>query len=112
MVPLWTRGFYTGLTCKQQQIQDTYQKHRTNRNIQQKDKLLAADFPGVTIDEILANLEDPNQPDYGDWRHCLVFWARPPAKVRSLVAQVQQKLKNVAPCNFPPPKSFRPATAD
>ena len=82
----------------QQQIQATYNNHRTNRNEQQKSKLLSPDFPGVTIDEILANLEDPNQPDYKDWRNCLVFWARPTAKVRAMIAKVQAKLLEVAPC--------------
>ena len=59
---------------------------------------MSPDFPGVTIDEILANLEDPAQPDYKDWRNCLVFWARPTASVRAMIAEVQAKLLEVAPC--------------
>jgi hypothetical protein len=86
------------LTLSQQQIQTTYQTHRTNRNAQQKSNLLSPDFPGVTVDEILANLEDPNKPDYEDWRNCLVFWARPPARIRSLIRQIQAKLLEVTPC--------------
>lgn len=75
-----------------------YRKHRTNRNAQQKAKLLDPEFPGVTIDEILAKLEDPSiEPGFEDWRNCLVFWARPPAMVRSLIAEIQQKLLAVAP---------------
>lgn len=88
------------LKAPQQKIQATYLNHRSNRNAQQKTKLLSPDFPGVTVDEILANLEDPTQPDYKDWRNCLVFWARPTAKVRSMIAQVQAKLLEVAPCKY------------
>ncbi|QIW94894.1 hypothetical protein AMS68_000412 [Peltaster fructicola] len=43
------------------EIQAIYQRHRTNRNEQQKDKLLSPDFQGVTIDEILARLENPKE---------------------------------------------------
>lgn len=91
---------FTKLTSNnpQQRIQAAYQTHRTNRNTQQKAKLLAPDFPGVTVDEILANLEDPSKPDYQDPRHCLVFWARPTAPVRKLIYEIQQKLLEVAPC--------------
>ena len=78
------------------QIQAMYDKHRTNRAASQRAKLLANDFPGVTVDEILARLED-KEPGYQDPRHCLVFWARPPKAVRSLIAQVQQKLLQAAP---------------
>ncbi|TKA73875.1 hypothetical protein B0A55_04480 [Friedmanniomyces simplex] len=68
------------------QIQARYTTHRTTRNAQQRVKLLAPDFPGVSVDEILAKLEDPSiEPGFTDWRHCLVFWARPPVKVRSLI---------------------------
>ena len=79
-------------------MQARYNTHRTNRNAQQRSKLLASDFPGVTVDEILAKLEDPSiEPGFKDWRHCLVFWARPTEKVRSLIAQVQQKLQDIVP---------------
>jgi len=55
----------------------------------------------VAIDEILAKLEDSSiEPGFKDWRHCLVFWARPPAKVRALISEVQQKLLSVAPSKF------------
>ncbi|KAK1053251.1 hypothetical protein LTR74_016298 [Friedmanniomyces endolithicus] len=80
------------------QIQVRYDTHRTNRNAQQRAKLLAPDFPGVSVDEILAKLEDPSlEPGFTDWRHCLVFWARPPEKVRALIAEVQRRLVSVAP---------------
>jgi hypothetical protein len=84
----------------QQRIQTAYQTHRANRNTQQKAKLLASDFSGVTVDEILANLEDPSKPDYQDPRHCLVFWARPPIAVCKLILEIQQKLLKVAPCKW------------
>lgn len=52
----------------------------------------------MTIDEILAKLEDPSiEPGFEDWRNCLVFWARPTERVRSLIAQVQKKLQDVVP---------------
>lgn len=80
------------------QIQDRYATHRETRARQQKEKLLAPDFPGVTIDTILKRIEDPTiEPGFKDWRHCLVFWARPPHKLRSLIAEVQKRLKAVSP---------------
>ncbi|KAK6434962.1 hypothetical protein LTR95_008851 [Oleoguttula sp. CCFEE 5521] len=88
---------YDGLieTCNDDpsKIQAVYEKHRTNRNAQQKAKLLAPNFPGVVIDEMLANLETGGE----DWRHCLVFWARPPARIRELIAEVQRQLLLAAP---------------
>ena len=52
----------------------------------------------MTIDEILAKLEDYSiEPGFKDWRHCLVFWARPTEKVRKLIATVQKKLQDVVP---------------
>jgi hypothetical protein len=82
----------------QAQIQARYTIHRTNRNAQQRAKLLGPDFPGVTIDQILAKLEDPTiEPGFKDWRHCLVFWARPPNAVRGLIATIQSRLKAIVP---------------
>ena len=86
------------MIAEQAQIQARYNTHRTNRNAQQRAKLLAPDFPGVTVDEILAKLEDPQgHPGFEDWRHCLVFWARPPQRVRSLIAEIQRRLLKDAP---------------
>ena len=86
------------LTPLKAQIQARYNTHRENRNAQQRAKLLAPEFSGVTPDEILARLEDPSiEPGFKDWRHCLVFWARPPQPVRSLIAEVQRQLLKVAP---------------
>ncbi|GAB7347638.1 hypothetical protein MBLNU459_g4507t1 [Dothideomycetes sp. NU459] len=80
------------------QIQARYDTHRTARAKQQKEKLLAPDFPGVTIDTILKRLEDPTiEPGFKDWRHCLVFWARPPQKLKEVIAEVQKRLKAVSP---------------
>ncbi|KAK3669903.1 hypothetical protein LTR78_010214 [Recurvomyces mirabilis] len=79
-------------------IQARYSTHRTARNAQQREKLLGADFAGVSVDEVLAKLEDPTiEPGFKDWRHCLVFWARPPQSVRDLIGEVQKKLLAVAP---------------
>lgn len=80
------------------QIQKRYNTHRVNRNTQQKTKLLAPNFPGITIDEILTKLENPQKyPNYTDPRHCLVFWARPTSRVKRLIASVQGRLKEVMP---------------
>ncbi|EMF12733.1 uncharacterized protein SEPMUDRAFT_85991 [Sphaerulina musiva SO2202] len=87
-------------SCKndQAEIQRRYDNHRSNRTAQQKEKLLADDFPGVTVDDILAKLEDPQQHQgYQDPRHCLVFWARPTENVKAVVAELQEELKTVAP---------------
>ena len=82
----------------QAQIQSRYQTHRLTRNAQQKSHMLAPDFPGVNIDPILLRLENPSiEPGYVDPRNCLVFWARPTEKVKSLINRVQQELLTVAP---------------
>lgn len=51
----------------------------------------------MTVDEILAKLESPQQPEYQDPRHCLVFWARPTERVKAVIKEVQEMLKTVAP---------------
>ena len=100
------------LTAGQTQIQARYDTHRTNRNNQQRAKLLAPDFPGVTIDEILARLENPSSyPGYQDPRNCLVFWARPPKHLRSLIAEVQRRLLEVAPSLWTMPQANLHMTA-
>ncbi|KAK5084307.1 hypothetical protein LTR05_005383 [Lithohypha guttulata] len=81
-------------------IQARYHAHRTARNAQQKEKILSSDFDGWKLDPILTKLEGPEglrDPNFTDPRNCLVFWARPPQKVRSLIQLVQQKLKHVVP---------------
>ncbi|CAK4033175.1 Hypothetical predicted protein [Lecanosticta acicola] len=79
-------------------IQVRYSSHRTNRNTQQKQKLLSSDFQGVTPDQILSKLEDPiAYPGFKDHRHCLVFWARPTQAVKNLIQLVQKELQDVVP---------------
>jgi vesicle-fusing ATPase len=79
-------------------LQGRYSTHRINRNAQQRAKLLDAGFPGVIIDPVLARLEDKSiEPGFVDPRHCLVFWARPPQHIKTLIANVQKKLQTVAP---------------
>lgn len=86
----------------QAQIQDRYSTHRTTRNAQQKTKMLAEGFPGVSIDPILLRLSDPSiEPGYVDPRHCMVFWARPTQKVKDLILKVQTELATVAPSMLP-----------
>ncbi|KUJ11831.1 uncharacterized protein LY89DRAFT_688331 [Mollisia scopiformis] len=79
-------------------LQDKYSAHRVTRNSQQKEKLLSSDFSGLILDPILQRLTDSSvQPGFRDPRHCLVFWARPPTHIRSLVERVQHKLLRLAP---------------
>ncbi|KAE8448094.1 hypothetical protein EG329_009859 [Mollisiaceae sp. DMI_Dod_QoI] len=79
-------------------LQDRYSTHRVTRNRQQKEKLLSSEFSGLILDPILQRLMDPTiEPGFRDPRNCLVFWARPPAHIRALVDQVQQRLLSLAP---------------
>lgn len=83
------------------QIQARYEAHRRTRNEQQRSKLLDPAFAGVTLDPILQRIHDPKiEPGYVDPRHCLVFWARPPEKIRCLIGELQRKLRSVAPSAF------------
>lgn len=88
----------TADACKQHEIQERYSAHRTKRNAQQKEKLCDPAFQGVLLDTILQRLEDPTlEPGFKDERHCLVLWARPPLRLRNLIADIQQKLRAAAP---------------
>lgn len=52
----------------------------------------------MTIDPILLRLTDQTiEPGYTDPRHCLVFWARPPQSLKSLIAPLQQRLRSASP---------------
>ncbi|KAG5926304.1 hypothetical protein E4U42_003451 [Claviceps africana] len=80
------------------EIQLLYSVHRTKRNAQQRDKFLAPDFEGLSIDQTILKLERPHlEPGFRDERHCLVFWARPPDHVVSLAVRLQEMLREVAP---------------
>lgn len=82
----------------QKQIQLRYRMHREARNEQQQAKLLGLGFMGFIIDPVLAKLLDQQAyPGYEDPRNCLVFWARPPQRVRELVDVIQKELLEVAP---------------
>jgi hypothetical protein len=80
------------------QIQNRYKTHRETRNEQQKAKILAPDFSGFSIDPILERLVRPDAyPGYVDPRNCLVFWARPPKRVRELIGILQAQLREATP---------------
>lgn len=87
--------------CNQdpRQIQQRYKTHREARNEQQKAKLLSPTFTGFLIDPILDKLR--HDSSYVDPRNCLVFWAPPPLRIRSLVNEIQQRLLRVAPSKPP-----------
>ncbi|KAL8767584.1 MAG: hypothetical protein Q9209_005956 [Squamulea sp. 1 TL-2023] len=79
------------------EIQARYTKHRKTRNGLQREKFINGGS-GVIIDPILYKLVHPEQyPDFADTRNCLVFWARPPSHVRSLVADIQKQLIDIVP---------------
>ncbi len=79
-------------------LQSRYATHCMTRNIQQRAKLLSPEFSGLILDPILQRLMDPNiEPGFKDSRYCIVFWARPPTHIRSLVDKIQQQLLSLAP---------------
>ncbi|KAL2832896.1 RNA ligase/cyclic nucleotide phosphodiesterase [Aspergillus cavernicola] len=99
------------------QIQSRYETHRSNRNTQQKGKLLHQDFQGWQIDEILAKLvaqsTDVNEHPFSDHRHNLNLYARPPKHIRELVAEIQQEIRDVVPnLWFSPPESLHITTLE
>ncbi|KID87268.1 ureidoglycolate hydrolase [Metarhizium guizhouense ARSEF 977] len=80
------------------EIQLLYSAHRTRRNAEQREKFLAPDFAGLSIDQTLLRLERPHvEPGFKDERNCLVFWARPPDHVVRLAAKLQHLLRRAAP---------------
>ncbi|KAK6360587.1 hypothetical protein TWF730_006725 [Orbilia blumenaviensis] len=84
-------------------IQEAYNTHRTTRNSLSRHKLLTDPTP-IKLDYILLK-SHVLQDGTVDHRNCLVFWARPPLRVRNFIATVQDKLKAVAPNLWlmPPP---------
>ncbi|KAL8851552.1 MAG: hypothetical protein Q9221_003572 [Calogaya cf. arnoldii] len=79
------------------EIQARYTKHRETRNEAQRKKFID-ERSSVIIDPILYKLVHPEQyPDFADNRHCLVFWARPPSCLKSLIGDLQKQLLTVAP---------------
>ncbi|KAE8393278.1 RNA ligase/cyclic nucleotide phosphodiesterase [Aspergillus alliaceus] len=92
-------------------IQDRYESHRTNRNVQSKAKLLSPDFPGWQTDEILHKLHTQEKEDdetlFVDPRNNFTLYARPPPHIRELVAEIQADIRDVAPSVwFTPPGSL------
>lgn len=80
------------------QVQERYDNHRVARNEQQRAKLLSPDFTGFIIDPILEKLlYSKDYPGYVDPRNCLVFWGRPPRRIRDLVGDIQRRLLETAP---------------
>ena len=80
----------------QMRLQEIYEAHRTNRTAQQKSLMLAPDFPGVSIDDILARVA-AQEPNYEDPRNSLVVWTRPSPSVKTLATKIQNRLAAAAP---------------
>ncbi|KAF7337052.1 RNA ligase/cyclic nucleotide phosphodiesterase [Mycena venus] len=81
-----------------EQIQACYEDHRVSRNAQQKTKFLSPGFEGISVDTILLRIVNPDlEPGFVDTRNAMVFIARPPEKLKSLIMECQQMLKDVVP---------------
>ncbi|CAG7949021.1 unnamed protein product [Penicillium nalgiovense] len=79
-------------------LQSQYENHRVTRNSQQSAEILAHNFPGWSLDEILKRLDGPGKEDgFVDPRNCLVIWARPSPQVRDLICFIQNELKSFSP---------------
>ncbi|KAJ7669482.1 RNA ligase/cyclic nucleotide phosphodiesterase [Mycena polygramma] len=96
-------------------IRHRYAHHRDTRATQQDGLLLPPGVlsPGINVDEILARLVAARAPPASipdnnaliesiDPRHSLTVWARPPQKVKQLVAWIQQQLKVAVPSLYLP----------
>ncbi|KAL4874615.1 60S ribosomal protein L44 [Aspergillus karnatakaensis] len=100
------------------EIQARYEAHRSNRNAQQKEKLLHPEFPGWQIDDILRRLiSQPESPNgdgpFSDHRHNLNLYARPPEHIKELIVVVQQEIRDIAPSLwFSPPESLHITTLE
>jgi hypothetical protein len=82
------------------EIQARYSTHRTTRNAQQAAAILSPTFQeeGLIVDPILQKITDPTlDPGFTDPRHSLVFWARPPLPVKTLISEIQARLQTIAP---------------
>ncbi|KAE8383527.1 RNA ligase/cyclic nucleotide phosphodiesterase [Aspergillus bertholletiae] len=80
-------------------IQGAYERHRSSRNAEFKNQILAPSFRGWQIDQILHDLteaKDNSQEGLIDPRNNLAFVVRPPRHVRALISEIQQELHAVA----------------
>ncbi|RDA87727.1 hypothetical protein CP532_1800 [Ophiocordyceps camponoti-leonardi (nom. inval.)] len=79
-------------------LQSLYEKHRSDRSANSRERLLSPAFTDLSIDQHLLRLERPSvEPGFRDDRHCLVFWARPPIHTLRLAEEIQRWLRVAAP---------------
>lgn len=76
-------------------IQQRYETHRRDRNQQQQLQMLSPAFQGFNIDPVLKKLVT-KEPDFEDPRNCLVFWGRPPQRIRETIDAIQKTLRRVS----------------
>ncbi|KAJ7472673.1 RNA ligase/cyclic nucleotide phosphodiesterase [Mycena latifolia] len=89
-----------------------YEAHRTTRNAEQKAIFISPEFKGLLIDPILLRLEDPSvEPGFVDTRNSMNFIARPPAKVKALIRECQERLLDVVPNIWTVPETALHITA-
>ncbi|KAJ7817779.1 RNA ligase/cyclic nucleotide phosphodiesterase [Mycena olivaceomarginata] len=87
-------------TCENNivKIQTSYEEYRMARNAQQKAKFLSPAFEGASVDRILQRIVNPTlEPGFVDTRNAMVFIARPPERIKSLITECQQMLSEVVP---------------
>ncbi|KAI9727354.1 MAG: hypothetical protein M1828_006974 [Chrysothrix sp. TS-e1954] len=80
-----------------QRIRTTYASHRLSRLQTQTTLFNSPSHTGPTPDPILSALlaSPPEEANGIDKRTNLVFWARPPGRIRDLIAECQDRLKTV-----------------
>ncbi|KAJ7817776.1 RNA ligase/cyclic nucleotide phosphodiesterase [Mycena olivaceomarginata] len=72
--------------------------NRIARNAQQKAKFLSPAFEGASVDRILQRIVNPTlEPGFVDIRKAMVFIARPPERIKSLITECQQMMSEVVP---------------
>ncbi|KAJ7340746.1 RNA ligase/cyclic nucleotide phosphodiesterase [Mycena albidolilacea] len=96
-------------TCENNtvKIQTFYEEYRIARNAEQKAKFLSPAFEGASVDRILQRIVNPTlEPGFVDTRNAMVFIARPPERIKSLITECQQMLSEVVPNLWVVPQTF------
>ena len=98
-------GLLTMPTILKDDIAAAYSLHRLERQKAQKEIVSSPNFAGPKTDPILSRLQydlkypqhlGERRPIFADTRHNLVFWAKPPAHIRTLIRRIQLHLSDAA----------------
>jgi hypothetical protein len=79
----------------QVKIEELYATTRSTRNVREKARIVDPNFEGWTVDGVLAQLE--SNPGFIDKRNSVIITASPPAQIKELISDIQQRLRSVAP---------------